>query len=299
MKVWLSHHRLALGLATGKLFGSPFATLLTLLVMGIALSLPTCLYVGLTNLDRLSDNISNENQISLYLNLTATPEQTQDIRQKLTHESNLKDFKFISRDAALKDLSAKTGLDDITSSLGKNPLPDAFHIRPKTNDPDALDALRNKMEKWPGVYKAKLDSAWARRLAAILDLGKQLVWLLGFLLSFGLVAITINTIRLQIANQRDEIEVSKLIGATNAFIRRPFLYVGAMQGLAAGFAAWGIVSGAILFLNQKVTQLAALYASNFSLVPLNINDSMSMVAFAAGLGWLGAYLSSSYHIRRI
>jgi cell division transport system permease protein len=299
MKIWLSHHRLALGLATGKLFGSPFASFLTLLVMGIALSLPASLYVALTNLDQLSGNISNENQISLYLNLSVTPEQTQDIRQKLAHESDVKDYKFIGRDAALKDLSASTGLDDITSSLGKNPLPDAFHVRPKTNNPDTLDALRAKMEKWPGVYKAKLDSAWARRLAAILDLGKHLVWLLGFLLSLGLVAININTIRLQIANQRDEIEVSKLIGATNAFIRRPFLYVGTIQGLAAGFAAWGIVSSAVIFLNQKVAQLAALYASNFSLQPLNINDSMGLVLIAAGLGWLGAYLSSSYHIRRI
>jgi len=149
------------------------------------------------------------------------------------------------------------------------------------------------------VESAQLDSAWAYKLEALLKFGRILVLILASLLSLALVAITFNTIRLQILTQREEIEVSKLIGATNAFIRRPFLYFGAIQGLLGGIAAWLIISISLLLLNHQLAALAQLYASQFALHPMSLGDSLTLLLFSMYLGWLGAWLSVARHLSQI
>jgi len=208
-------------------------------------------------------------------------------------------IRFVPRADALRGLEAATGLSDVVKTLQQNPLPDAFVIEPASGDPAVLDRFRDEARGWPKVAHVQLDSAWARRLAAFMDFGQQAALLLAALLGLALVAVTGNTIRLHILTQREEIEVSKLIGATSAFIRRPFLYFGALQGLSGGLAAWLIVDAAIFLLNDNVARLASLYASDFRLRFLSIDGGLALLGFAALLGWLGAFLSVSLYLRRI
>ena len=159
-----------------------------------------------------------------------------------------------------------------------------------------MEILRDELKTWPKFEHVQLDSAWARKLEAMLKFGRLAVLILAILLSFALVAITFNTIRLQILTQREEIEVSKLIGASNGFIRRPFLYFGLVQGLLGGSAAWLIIAVSLGLLNANLADLTQLYASNFSLQQLSSGDSLTLLMFSAYLGWLGALLSVTQHL---
>ncbi len=169
------------------------------------------------------------------------------------------------REQALKELKASTGLADVVDSLPQNPLPDAFVVLPRDTQPEALEKLRDEVRGWPKVTHVQLDTAWARRLEAGLKLARLAVWLLATLFAFALVAVTFNTIRLQILTRREEIEVSKLIGATDPFIRRPFLYFGALQGLAGGVAAWAIIWAGVWLLNGALAELTQLYSARIEL----------------------------------
>jgi cell division transport system permease protein len=299
MSAWFSLHWHAFLLAGRRLLFNPLATLFTALVIGIALSLPAGLYTLLDNLTSLGDRISGSQQISVFLDLDAQSADIAKIQNKLKKHATVRKLRFVSRADALRSLESGAGLGDVAKSLQQNPLPDAFVIEPATGEPAALDKLREEARKWPKVAHVQLDSAWAKRLAAFADLGRQAALLLAALLGLALVVVTGNTIRLQILTQREEIEVSKLIGATSAFIRRPFLYFGAIQGLTGGLAAWLVVDGGVSLLNNNVSQLAALYASDYRLHLLNIDGGLTLLGFAALLGWLGAYLSVSLYLRKI
>lgn len=299
MNNWFNLHWQSFLLAGRRLLLNPLATLFTALVIGIALSLPAGLYALLDNLTSLGGRINGSPQISIFLDLEAQSADVTKIQNKLKNHATVRKVRFVSRADALRNLESSAGLNDVAKSLQQNPLPDAFVIEPATGEPATLDKLRDEARKWPKVAHVQLDSAWARRLAAFSDLGRQATLMLAALLGLALVAVTGNTIRLQILTQREEIEVSKLIGATSAFIRRPFLYVGVMQGLAGGLTAWLAVDGNIWLLNNNVAQLASLYASDFRLHVLSIDSGIILLAFAALLGWLGAYLSVSLYLRKI
>ena len=206
-------------------------------------------------------------------------------------------MRFIPRAQAFEELKRTPAWRTCWTSLPRNPLPDAFVATVQGNRPEWLESLRSEASGWPRIEHVQLDSDWARRLDAALRVGRTLTLLLAGLLACALVAVTFNTIRLQILTRRDEIEVSGLIGATKPFIRRPFLYFGAIQGLAGGFTAWLVVAGAVWILNRDLAGLAALYASAWRLRALSAADAASLLAFSAGLGWLGASLSVSRHLR--
>ncbi|HMK14876.1 MAG TPA: permease-like cell division protein FtsX [Burkholderiales bacterium] len=299
MKNWLSHHAQSLWLALKRLLQNPFAGLLNIAVIGIALSLPSGLYALLNNLENLSRQVSSEPQISLFLNMQASPAEVAQIQMKLKNHPGVRNFQFVPRDQALSELQKAAGIGDVVQSLTQNPLPDAFIIHAKNSSAEALQALRDEISLWPNAAHVQLDSLWAQRLDALLRLGKLVILILAILLSFALVAVTFNTIRLQILTQREEIEVAKLIGATPRFIRRPFLYIGALQGLAGGVIAWLIVAISIHVLGKGIADLARLYSVNFQLNHLNISDSGSLILFSAWLGWVGAWMSVSRHLHRI
>ncbi|MCX7193431.1 MAG: permease-like cell division protein FtsX [Proteobacteria bacterium] len=285
--------------AVHRMFASPLAGFLNILVIGIALSLPAGMYVLLQNAQGVVAQLSAAPQISLFLAMNATTEDIAQIRMQLAKHPGVKNIAFISRTEALTTLGQGTGLDDVIAGLESNPLPDAFVITPDSNNARTLEALRNELQQIPGVDLTQLDSAWAYKLEAILDFARIAVLVLASLLSLGLIAITFNTIRLQILTQRDEIQVSKLIGATDAFIRRPFLYFGAIQGLLGGLSAWLIIVASLLLLRQPIAALSQLYASNFSLQPLSFSDSLSLILFSVYLGWMGAWLSVARHLSQI
>jgi cell division transport system permease protein len=281
------------------MFTSPLAAFLNILVIGIALSLPTGMYVALQNAQGLVTQLSGTPQISLFLNMNAKAGDIDALRSQLGQHPAIDRVEFVARDQALEQLRQSSGLADVIGGLDHNPLPDAFVIYPKPGEAHELDALRGELAKLPKVELAQLDSAWAHKLEALLKFGRMAVLILATLLSLALIAITFNTIRLQILTQRDEIEVSKLIGATNGFIRRPFLYFGATQGLFGGIMAWLIISLSLVLLNYQIRPLSELYGSQFVLKPLSLGDSLSLLLFSMYLGWLGAWLSVARYLSQI
>jgi len=299
VRSWLRDHRRALRDAFTRLAASPFASLLSMLVIAIALSLPVALYLSLSQLQSFSRQLSSDPQVSIYLALDADNRDAAGVGQRLRSDPDVGDYRFIARGQALLDLKRSAGMSDVLDNLEHNPLPDAFVVTVRGNRPETLERLRDEAKGWPKVAHVQLDSEWVRKLDAALRLGRTAVAVLGALLAAALVAVTFNTIRLQILTRREEIEVSKLIGATNPFIRRPFLWFGALQGLAGGVLAWIIVALAIYLLNRDIAALAALYSTSFWLSGLSLPDGASLLGWSALLGWLGAWLYVTRHLWRI
>ncbi len=298
MKTLLDHLRV-LRFTVQRLLLTPNATLLNVLIIGIALSLPVGGYVLLKSVQSLGSQIAGTPQISAFLDIGTGAGEIERISDKLKQHPAIKRIEFVSRDTALKKLQQSTGLADVIGGLPQNPLPDAFIVYPKDGGVKALEALRDELKSWQRFAYVQLDSAWMHKLDALLDFARMAVAILAALLSFALVAITFNTIRLQILTRREEIEVAKLIGATDAFIRRPFLYFGLTQGVLGGAAAWLLVAGSLQLLNSQVGTLTQLYASTFSLQHLSLADSVTLLGFSAYLGWLGAWFSVSQHLWQI
>ena len=292
----LNQHLGVMKIALRRMFTSPLAGVLNVLVIGIALSLPAGMYVLLKNTQNLVAQLSGSPQISLFLMMETTRDDVAQLRNQLARHEGIRSIEFVSRTTALEQLGKNSGLDDVIAGLEDNPLPDAFVISPAAIDARSLEELRNELQHLPGVELAQLDSAWAYKLEAILEFARVAVLVLASLLSLGLIAITFNTIRLQILTQRDEIQISRLIGATDAFIRRPFMYFGALQGLFGGIAAWLIIALGLQLLKQPLATLSQLYSSTFTLQALSLSDSLSLLLFSVYLGWLGAWLSVARHL---
>lgn len=299
MKHAFIQHLIVLRTALRRIFSSQLGGFFNILVIGIALSLPAGMYLVLQNVQGLVTKLSGTPQISLFLAMDAKADDADKLRRLFAQHPAIDRAEFVPRADALEQLKKSTGLADVIGGLQQNPLPDAFVVYPKPGEAQALEALRNELSRLPKVEQAQLDSAWAYKLEALLKFGRVVVLILAVMLSLALVAITFNTIRLQILTQSSEIEVSKLIGATNGFIRRPFLYFGAAQGLLGGIMAWLIVTLSLLLLNFQLKTLMQLYASQFILHPLSWGDSVSLLLFSMYLGWLGAWLSVARHLSQI
>jgi cell division transport system permease protein len=299
MRIWLAQHIHALLFTLRRLLATPGASLLNVLVIGIALSLPSGVYTLLQNVQSLANQAIGAPQLSVFLDMACNQDDIEHIGKQLRQHAAVEHAEFVPRARALEQLKQTTGLADVIGGLAQNPLPDAYVVYPKKSDAQSLEALRDELRQWPKVEHVQLDSAWARKLEALLKFGRTAVLILAVLLSFALVAVTFNTIRLQILTQRDEIEVSKLIGATNAFIRRPFLYFGMLQGMLGGIAAWLILAISLHLLNGNLGELVQLYASGFTLRPLSAGDSLTLLLFSAYLGWLGAWLSVAQHLWQV
>jgi cell division transport system permease protein len=294
LTAWLRQHRQAFGAALRRLARA--AGLLSALVIGVALALPAGSYALLESLRGLSARLTLEPQVSVFLPLEAKRADADALGARLRADSRVGAVRFVSREEALKELKQVQGISEVVDAIGRNPLPDAFVVSARV---EAVEALAADLGRLPGVAHVQADAAWARRLAALERIGRVGLALLAGLLGAALVAVTFNTIRLQILTQREEIEVSKLIGATDAFIRRPFYYFGLLQGLAGGVFALAIVAGALALLNREVQPLAASYGSAFRFAFPAPGDALAIVLFAAALGWLGAQLSVSRHLRDI
>lgn len=298
MTPFLTQHYAALRDALRRLVASPLTTLLSLMVIGIALALPSAGWVVLDNLRNITGSASGVQQVSVFMNLDASKKDIGEIESRL-REANPGHWRFISRDEALKRLQASEGMAEIIASLPRNPLPDAFVVEPANTQAEALEQLARTFSGWPKVAHVQLDSAWVKRFNTFLRIGKLAVTLLAALFASALIAVTFNTIRLQILAQSAEIEVAKLIGATDAFIRRPFQYFGALQGALGGlFAALLVLLGSLL-LAAPVGELIALYGSNFNLHSLTPASIAALAGIGAALGWLGAQLSVAMHLQRI
>ena len=296
MTRWLAQHTRSLGRSLTKLARAPVANLLNVLVLAVALAVPTGLYVALSNLQNAARAASPEPQLTMFLALDAGAGDVRELQNRLKAHPAVAQFRFVPRAEALEQLERASGMSGLIEGLPENPLPDAFVIDARDAVPAALQRLQDELAAWPNVAQVQLDSQWAQRLDAVIRFGRIAFLLLGSLLAFALVAITFNTIRLQVLTQREEIEVAKLIGATDASIRRPFLYYGALLGLLGALAAWGFSWFGLRLLNDALTDLSYLYGASWQLRHLDANDTASLLAFAAGLGWLGAWLCVARHL---
>jgi cell division transport system permease protein len=292
---WLALHGRAAAQAARRLLMQPLGTVLSALVVGIALSLPAAGYVLLDNVAALARGVSGSPEISFFLVQDATDADVAAIERQLRGDPAVASYRYVSRDEALRQLE-RTGLGDVLGGLPDNPLPDAFVVSPRGNEPELYSFLEARFAGWQAVEHVQLDSAWVQRLNALLGLGKSVVLLLAALLGFALVIVTFNTIRLQIMTQRQEIDVSRLLGATDPFIRRPFYWFGALQGVLGGGMALATVWIAVRALGEPVESLATSYGAVFVLTGPGWRESAAILAFAVLLGWLGSEISVRRHL---
>jgi cell division transport system permease protein len=298
VSTWLRQHWQTLSLTLRRLADNPLGTLLNVTVIGVALALPLGGYMLLQNLGGVARQFAGNQQVSLFLARDATKADIAALETRLKQLPGVRALRFVSRDQALKDLKQAENLSDVITTLQSNPLPDVFVFEVGSSAAE-LAKLEPQLKALPKVAHVQLDSAWVRRLETMLQIGRMAVLILAALLAVGLVAVTFNTIRLQILTQKDEIEVSKLIGATDGFIRRPFFHLGVIQGALGGLAALAIVYLCMRILNHSIVELAQLYGSNFRLSFFGLSDCIALLAFSAVLGWLGAYMSVSRHLSGI
>ena len=306
MNIWFRQHRFALGAAFGQVRKAPGSFLFNVLVVAVALALP---FAGVTLLDNvrpMSEQLSVDPEISLFMKTDAPREQAQALAPQLQQilASSRAKVSFIPREQALENLKAKSGLTDVIETLGDNPLPDSYVMKlegftSRAADAERVDGIAEQMQALPGVDSVQVDSAWVKRLAALLGVLRLVLLLLAVTLGVVVIAVVFNTIRLQVLTQRDEIAVSKLLGATDNFIHRPFYYTGALLGLCAGAVALGAVALALRPLNAAIAEFARLYASEFQLATLPPLGLAGLLAISAGLGLVGAMLSVQRHLARL
>lgn len=285
----------------GKLARSPLATVLTLIVIALALALPTALRVFVLNAQAATGNFANAVDMSVYLKTDTPLAKAQQLAQAARQRSDVATVTLIPADEGLQEFRAYSGFGDALTALKENPLPHVLHVRPRTDYTSgaALESLRRYFSAWPEVDVVQMDAEWVMRFNAILELLRRVLLLGAALLGVGVLAVIGNTIRLEIAGRRAEIEVTKLVGGSNAFVRRPFLYTGMLYGLGGALLAWGIVAIAIVVLAEPVATLARLYGSRYVLRGPGTDDVGVLLGAGVVLGWLGAWIAAARHLRDI
>jgi cell division transport system permease protein len=296
---WVESHRASLVDSLGRLVGQPIGSFFTCLVMAVALSLPMGLALLLDNVERLGGSWQKAAQISLYLKQEAGDDAGLQLREEIAAMADVAEAEFIGREAGLAAFEEQSGLGQALRELPDNPLPAVVVVTPDEIDKAALEALRQRLAELPGVDQAQLDLQWVERLTAILGLGDRFVFGLTLLLVMALLLVIGNTIRLHIENRRSEIEVIKLVGGTDGYVRRPFLYMGALYGLGAGLLAWGLLAYGLDWLNAAVVRLAGLYGSDFALGGVPAADGFSLLLGAVFLGYIGAWLAVARHLSEL
>ncbi len=287
---------MALLQALRRLGGKPIASLLSALVIAIALTLPALGYVLVDNVATLAHGISGKPEISVFLKNDVPVERVKAIETDLRANPQIASVHFVPRDDALKQLAARGGFADVTSALTDNPLPDAFILDPRDESPGGFAALCAQIGTIPEVALIQLDSEWVERLHTIVAVARRITLILATLLGAALIIVTFNTIRLQILTQRHEISVKLLLGATRNYVRRPFLYFGLLQGLLGGVLAWALVASLLLAIAPPIEALAQRYS-----IILHIDGPLPwqgavLCVFASLLGWLGAAISVRRHL---
>jgi len=295
MRAWLAHHLHSLKIAAEQFRAAPVAALFTVLVIGVAVSLPAGLYVLLANLERAAGGVKPQAEVTAFFK-DVDAAKVRAFAASLKKHGEIAEVQFVSKADGIKRLEA-AGLAEVAVGLPENPLPHTLVLTPTDTTPAALEALAGQFRANPDIERVLVDTDWIKRLAALMQLGRDLVGMLIVVLGVALAAITANTIRLQIYAQKDEIEVARLIGATDRFIRRPFLYFGGIQGLVGGVTGWLLVLAGGLMLETSVAQVAAAYGSQFHLAALSLPEAALLLLLSAALGWLGAYFAVGRALR--
>lgn len=296
---WFRLHAQSLTGAFGRLGNTPLGALLNVLVVAIALALPAAMQVLLTNVGSMAPAFEDAADFTVYLELTVDEDRGRDLTQAIGARGDVESTRFISNIEGLAELKTRSGFGGALDSLTENPLPHVIKVRPLPATIVQLDALATELEALDSVEFVQLDRQWVERLQAILALGGRMADIVTVLLAAAVLLVIGNTIRLEINNRRTEIEVLKLVGATDGFIRRPFLYTGFCLGVLGALAAVVLIETGLLMLARPVRELAALYAADFTLTGLELRGIWILVGGGALLGWLGAWIAAARHLRAI
>ena len=301
MTGWLTRHLQSSLFAAGRLARAPLATAFTVLVIAVALTLPMALGLAIQSVRQATGDFANAVDVTVYFKQDVALEKAQQLANSLRQRSGIATVKLVSADDALRAFREQSGFGAALDMLAGNPLPHALDIRPSADatGTERMESLRRYLSAWPEVELVQVDSQWVQRLNAMLDLLRGIVSGAAVLLGVGVLAIVGNTVRLEIYNRRAEIEVTKLVGGSNAYVRRPFLYTGMFYGvLGAGLAALLVLLG-LQLLNNPVMRLAASYGSDFRLMTPGIREVGALLGLGGLLGLLGAWLVAARHLARI
>jgi cell division transport system permease protein len=298
VRSYLQHHRKVATDSARRLWRAPVSALMTWTVMGVALALPVALLLLLLSLQGVSSGWESSARITAYLALETSESAARELVAELRADSRVAEVDLIDRDQALTEFRASSGLTDALDFLDENPLPHTLLITPEERSRSAagVQTLVTYVEGLPGVERVQVDLGWLQRLNAITELLTRATWALAVLLGAAVVLVIGNTVRLAIENRRDEIVVAKLVGGTDAFVRRPFLYTGAWYGLGGGLVAWVLLQVSLWWLGGPVERLAGLYQSRFTLAGLGIDGGLALIIMAMVLGWLGAWVAVKRHL---
>ncbi|MCG6870910.1 MAG: permease-like cell division protein FtsX [Gammaproteobacteria bacterium] len=300
MRSRVTRHLQAFFYSLGQLVRSPGSTFMTVAVIGITLALPTALYAVLDNARRVSGGLADGSQVSVFLKVAPESEGGRRLLADLRGNPRVGEVQVISAQAALQEFRDFSGLGDVLAGLEENPLPSVYVVRPRPDLSAAqLQALVAEWQARTEVDRAQMDLQWVRRLGALLELAQRAVLLLGVLLAIAVVLIVGNTVRLAVLNRREEIEIISLVGGTPAFIRRPFLYSGTLQGVFGAIMALLLVGFSLEALSGPVQALASLYGTGARLEGLDAAPSLGLVLGGGVLGWLASRIAVDRHLRSL
>ncbi len=298
--IWLTQHASTSLGSLGRLVRQPFASLMIILVIGVTLALPAAINVVVKNAQSVSGSWDNALDFSVYLKPELTVSEAEGLARAIGQRADIESVELVTADAALQEFKAQSGFGVALDQLGKNPLPHALVVRPSAGNTSAITSLLHEdLSGLPETELVQVDTAWVQRFHAILDIVRQAIAIGAALLSIAIVVIIGNTIRLDIENRREEIEVTKLIGASNAFVRRPFLWTGFWYGLFGGSFALLLIQYGLFLLEGPVSRLAGLYQGNITVTTMGFTESTALLAAAVLLGLLASWVTAARHMRRI
>lgn len=296
-----NHHAQALFSSLGRLVASRFSSAMTITVLAIAISLASGFYILVANLQQLAGNLEASNQISLFLKEEISEARANKFVNSIRQNPDIQEVKLITKEQALEEFRSYSGFGEAIKALEKNPLPVVVQVLPKNSleDEQALETLLDDFKKSAEVDFAQMDMQWVKRLKSIMTIARRGVTMLSFLLGAGVLFITANTIRLELHNRRDEVVIAKLVGATNGFIHRPFLYSGFWIGFFSGVAAWFIVTTIMLILKQPIETLSRLYDDAFHVVFLGFAETLALLFISSVLGVVGSWIVLHFQLQQL
>jgi cell division transport system permease protein len=301
LRSYLGHHLQMFVASLGYLSRQPVSSLMTSAVIAIALALPAGLYIALDNASQVSAGWDDTTQISLFLKMDTTIKQVDQLAKKLRLHKEINKVSIIDRERGLQEFQQISGFGDAIKFLDENPLPHVITVLPIIDQqrPDRVLHLVETLQQERRVELAQLDMQWVKRLYTLLDVARRAVWIIGSLLSLAVLLIVGNTIRLDIQNRREVIQVSKLIGASNGFVRRPFLYTGMWYGLCGGLLAWLLIEISLGIMAQPLERLATLYHSSYQISSLSAANISVLIVISCMLGLGGSWLAVGRHLSKI
>ncbi len=300
MAIWFTRHVSTSIGSLGRLFRQPFASLMIILVIAVTLAIPASLNLIVKNAHSVSSGWDNVLDFSIYLRRDVSESEAADVASLIQQRADIESVEFITASAALEEFKTHSGFGQALDHLTENPLPHTLVVRPSAaNTAQSMILLHEELGNLPEADLVQVDTEWVQRFHAILDIVRQAIVIGASLLGIAIVIIIGNTIRLDIQNRREEIEVTKLLGASNAFVRRPFLWSGFWYGLFGGLLAVGLVTFGLILLGPPVARLAGLYQSGIVMLSLSAVEMLTLLGIGIALGLIGSWFAAARHMRRI